>query len=96
MSSKAKGEERPKPRMWVLLGWCTHRVKVTRVPGHGYGIRVYTNELLNQESLVQDKIDIGKEISLMLRTEDKCGNWSKMASRSRMRPTEKHNKRSQQ
>jgi len=51
------------------------------------------NGQINQESFVKHKDEIGKEIQSMLRMEDKCGNISKMADRSRMRPHEKFNKR---
>lgn len=76
----------------VLQGCVEHDVKVTFL-GKGYGIRIMLNGEINQESFVKHKDEIGKEIQSMLRMEDKCGNISNMAHRSRMRPHEKANKR---
>lgn len=80
-----------KPVEQVILGggWlypnCTHEVKVTFIGGVGYCIRVFVNGELNQESVVGDRLDVSPEIKSMLRMEDKCGNYSDMASSSRMR-----------
>lgn len=68
----------------ILVGPCKHDVKVTRI-GDGYNIRVFLNDVVNQESRVYDKIHIGPEIQDMLRLEDKYGNISSMASSSRER-----------
>jgi len=76
----------------VLQGPVEYDVKVTFL-GKGYGIRIMLNGEINQEAFVEDKSDIGKEIQSMMRMEDKCGNISNMAHRSRMRPHEKFNKR---
>ena len=76
----------------VLQGPVEHDVKVTFL-GKGYGIRIMLNGQINQESFAKHKDEIGKEIQSMLRMEDKCGNISNMAHRSRMRPHEKANKR---
>ena len=64
---------------------CEHEVRVTYLKGKGWGIRVYLNEKLNQESLVENRVDIHKELARMLRMEDKCGNCSDLASASRDR-----------
>ena len=66
------------------MGDCVHEVKVTRV-GSNWGIRVLLNGEINQEALVEDRELIPREIYLMLRMEDKCGNCSDMASASRER-----------
>lgn len=71
--------------MIVLAGECQHEVKVTRVAPGKWGIRVYVNKILSQESVVQCRSEIGNEIRSMLRMEDKCGNISDMASASRDR-----------
>lgn len=76
----------------VLQGPVEHDVKVTFL-GKGWGIRIMLNGEINQESFVKYKDEVGREIQSMLRMEDKCGNTSKMAERSRMRPQEKHIKR---
>lgn len=78
------------PLQNMLLCECEHSVKVTRI-GDGWNIRVFTNQKLNQEARVYDRMDIRKEIHSMLRMEDKCGNISQMASRSRDRYYEKSN-----
>lgn len=75
--------------MIVLADKCTHTVKVTRIPGKGYGVRVYLDGVLNQEEVVQDRCDIGPAARSMLRVEDKCGNISEYADRARHRGTEK-------
>lgn len=72
----------------TCVGSCTHGVKVTRI-GDGYNIRVFLNNEINQESRVYSREDISPEIYHMLRMEDKCGNLSNMASRSRDRYNEK-------
>jgi len=68
----------------VMVGSCKHDVKVTRI-GDGYNIRVFLDGVINQESRVYEKINVGPEIQDMLRMEDKCGNISSMASGSRER-----------
>lgn len=73
----------------LLLGPVHHEVKVTRIPGHGYGVRIFTNGVLNQEDLAPTRSDIGRVARSMLRMEDKCGNISDYASRARFRPGEK-------
>jgi len=75
-----------------IVGECEHDVKVTRIKGVGYGIRVYLNGEINQECTVESRDQIGKAIYQMLRMEDKCGNISNMASRSRDRYNEKLNR----
>lgn len=67
-----------------LLGSVDHRVEVTRMQ-HGYGVRVFTNGLLNQEARVADRMEIGKAAQEMLRWEDKCGNISDLATTARKR-----------
>lgn len=73
----------------MLLGSVTHDTKVTHLKGVGYGVRVLTNGIVNQETVVESRIEIGPAIRSMLRMEDKCGNLSDMADRSRFRPGEK-------
>lgn len=79
----------------VMLGQCTHNVKVTRI-GTGYNIRVFANNVINQESRVYDRKHVGMEIQDMLRMEDKCGNLSGMAHSSRVRKGRKEIERNKQ
>ena len=79
--------------MKVLQGSVEHTTKVTFLKGIGWGCRVFLNGELNQETVVKHKDEIGPAIQDMLRMEDKCGNISKMASRSRDRKMEKRIKR---
>lgn len=67
------------------MGECEHNVKVTHIKGKGWGVRVFVNGNLNQESIVTSRSDISREIGHMLRMEDKCGNISQIASASRER-----------
>lgn len=76
----------------VLLGNVEHETKVTFL-GKGWGVRIFTNKEINSEAFVTEKDEIGKAIRSMLRMEDKCGNYSKMASNSRMRPGRKQSQR---
>lgn len=80
----------------VLMGHVEHKTKVTRMPGIGYGCRVFVNGFLNQEIQVPTRLYIGPAIREMLRMEDKCGNISQMAHKSRMRPGIKDNRRKAQ
>lgn len=73
----------------VLLGNVTHEVKVTRIPGKGYGVRILTNGEINQEALAETRAEIGAVARSMLRMEDKCGNISNYADRARFRSHEK-------
>lgn len=73
----------------VLLGGCQHEVKVTRIKGVGYGVRVYVNGQLNQEGIAESRKDISRVAHAMLRMEDKCGNISDYAGRARFRYWEK-------
>lgn len=66
------------------MGEVEHDTKVTRI-GQGWNLRVFLNGEVNQEVRVCDRAEIGKEIKSMLRWEDKCGNFSPMASASRDR-----------
>lgn len=77
----------------VIQGDCAHDVKVTFMKRVGYLISVFTNGAKNQTAVVRDRIDIGPAIRSMLRMEDKCGNSSGMARRSRFRHWEKLSKR---
>lgn len=74
--------------MKVMEGQCEHDVKVTRFP-NGYGIRVYVNGEVSQEASDVPKSEVSRCIQRMLRMEDKCGNYSNMAHRSRFRLNEK-------
>lgn len=71
--------------MKVLLGPVTHEVKVTRLKGIGWGIRVFVNGELNQEAKVESRLEIGPTAKSMLRMEDKCGNLSDYADKARFR-----------
>lgn len=77
--------------MKLFTGPCTHDVKVTPLNKDKtlFGIRIYVNGELSQEATVEGKENIGDQIYSMLRMEDKCGNMSKMAHRSRFRKWEK-------
>lgn len=77
----------------VLLNEVKHEVKVIRIKGVGYGVRVYTNGELNQDGIAESQADIGRVARAMLRTEDKCGNMSNYADRARFRAQEKQQKR---
>jgi hypothetical protein len=77
----------------VLQGDCTHEVKVTHMKKVGYLVSVYTNGVKNQTRVAKDRIDIQTTIMGMLRMEDKCGNISDMASKSRMRRWKKESER---
>ena len=74
---------------YVLMGPVEHTTKVTFLKGVGWGCRVFVNGELNQETVVKHKDEIGPAIQGMLRMEDKCGNLSDMADRSRHRKWEK-------
>ena len=71
--------------MLVLMGECVHTTKVTRIAPGKWGIRIFVDGKLSQESVVQCRSEISKEIKSMLRMEDKCGNVSDMAHASRVR-----------
>jgi hypothetical protein len=75
--------------MKMFFDKVAHTTKVTYLKGVGYGVRVFTNGNLSQETIVDDRIDVGKAIRDMLRMEDKCGNISKMAHSSRHRQGKK-------
>jgi hypothetical protein len=74
-----------------MLGDVEHSTKTTFL-GKGWGVRIFTNGEINSEAFVTEKEEIGTAIRSMLRMEDKCGNYSKMAHNSRMRPGIKANK----
>lgn len=76
----------------VLMGEVEHNVKVTSFGGKKWGIRIFANGVITKEAEVESKSDIAAQIHDMLRMEDKCGNISKMASRSRFRFWEKKDK----
>lgn len=73
----------------VLQGEVTHDVKVTRMKGHGYGVRVLVDGEVNQQMVVPSRDKIGQAARDMLRMEDKCGNLSDFADNARMRPGRK-------
>lgn len=77
----------------LLQGDVTHEVKVTRIKGHGYGVRVLVNGEVNQEGRAATREDIGPVARDLLRTEDKCGNNSDFAHNARMRGVKKASKR---
>lgn len=72
-----------------------HEVKVTRIKGHGYGVRVLVDGQINQQQIAPTRMDIGPVARSMLRMEDKCGNDSDFAHRARHRVGEKEIKRKQ-
>lgn len=69
----------------ILQGAVEHTVKVTRIKGHGYGVRVFVNGELNQEDVAPTRSDIGQVARSLLRMEDKCGNLSDYAHEARHR-----------
>lgn len=69
----------------IIAGNVSHEIKVTRIKPKLWGVRCFTNGILNQEIQVQCKQDIGVAATEMLRWEDKCGNHSDYASASRDR-----------
>ena len=73
----------------VMQGEISHAVKVTRIKGHGYGVRVLINGAVNQEALATSRADIGMVARQLLRMEDKCGNLSDFADSSRHRAGKK-------
>lgn len=73
----------------VLQGEVTHEVKVTRMKGHGYGVRVLVDGEVNQQTVVTSRDKIAEAARDMLRMEDKCGNLSDFADNARMRPGRK-------
>jgi hypothetical protein len=78
------GKQEGKIMKYTMMGEVEHEVVVTRV-GKRWGVRVLVNGETNQEMRVCLKVDIGQAVREMLRWEDKCGNWSDMASKSRDR-----------
>lgn len=78
----------------VLQGNVEHEVKVTRMPGHGYGVRVLVDGVVNQEGRAESRSEIGQVARDLLRMEDKCGNISEFAHRARHRVGEKAIKQS--
>lgn len=69
----------------LLMGTVEHTVKVTRLKGRGWGVRVFVNGILNQEDLAITQSDIGRVARSLLRMEDKCGNLSDFAHTARHR-----------
>jgi hypothetical protein len=76
----------------VLMGTVEHTTSCTRVGVKGWACRVYANGKLQQEKLAATRQEIGPAFHEMLRRECKCGNYSKMADRSRFRYWEKLDK----
>ena len=73
----------------VLQDEVIHTVKVTRIKGHGYGVRVLLNGEVNQEALATSRQEIGIVAKQLLRMEDKCGNLSDFAHSARHRAGKK-------
>lgn len=69
----------------IMVGPCSHEIKVTALGNGKYGCRTFLNGELNQEIVVDNKKDINSACRSMLRMEDKCGNQSQQASSSRHR-----------
>lgn len=72
------------PLQTIYFDEVEHEVKVTRI-GNVYHCRVYTNGVLNQEAIAENRNQIGYVCKSLLRWEDKCGNISKFASAARER-----------
>jgi len=70
-------------RIQIKQGWISK--KDSRAIFANVGIRIFVDGKLSQESVVQCRSEISKEIKSMLRMEDKCGNISDMAHASRVR-----------
>jgi hypothetical protein len=68
----------------ICLGNCTHKVTV-RYINDGYNIRVYVNDVINQEARCQAKDQIGIVARELLRWEHKMGNISDLSSSARER-----------
>lgn len=77
---------------YVIMGPVEHTTSCTRMGIKGWLCRVYVNGQPNQEMMVATRQEIGPAFHSMLRFEDKCGNISKMAERSRFRFWEKRDK----
>jgi hypothetical protein len=73
----------------LLQGDVEHEVKVTFMKKVGYLVSVFTNGKKNQTGVAKARSEVGPLIRSMLRMEDKCGNYSKMAHSSRLRPGRK-------
>lgn len=69
----------------IMQGKVEHDTKVTFLGKGKWGVRILLNGEVNQEIVVDRKSLIQPAIKSMLRMEDKCGNISGMADRSRMR-----------
>ncbi len=69
----------------IIAGNVTHLIKVTRIKPNLWGVRCFTNGILNQEIQVKCKADVGVASAEMLTLEDKCGNHSEQATSSRER-----------
>ena len=66
-----------------------HEVKVTYLGNGKYGCRILTNGEVSQERNVEGRDAIGPACRDMLRTEQKCGNLSQYAQKSRHRAGKK-------
>lgn len=80
---------RPKTKQIIGLqrmvwGDCVHTVTCKRI-GSVWHVRVLVDGVVNQETIVYDRMHIGHAARDMLRMEDKCGNISQFASNSRDR-----------
>lgn len=64
-------------------------VKVTRLKGLGWGIRIFVRKKLWSDRTVKSRDEIGTSIASDLRMIDKCGVDSPMASASRDRRIKK-------
>lgn len=64
-----------------------HEITVKNINGK-FHCRVFTNGILNQEAICYNKQDIAFTCRNLLRTEDKCGNLSKLATKARERLNE--------
>jgi hypothetical protein len=79
--------------MEIFLGPVIHSIKVTFLKGVGWGVRLFANGELSQEYVAKTRTEIGPLARSMLRMEDKCGNISDYAAKSRFRPGLKENSR---
>jgi hypothetical protein len=80
------------PIQRIFMGDVSHEIIVTRVNPSTWGVRCFTNGILNQEIQVHTRGDIGRAAREMLRTEEKCGNISQFAGAARDRIVKPSNK----
>ncbi len=74
---------------YCMVGETEHEVRVNKRWLGGYRVRVFIKingkMVLNQERIAENKYEIQNVAAHMLRMEDKCGNISNYAGKSRDR-----------